>query len=289
MLLSISYDIARIREKDDLLRVINSRLKSLFHFTHCGISIINQEQGTYTPFLFDPASKEALDPRLIPSYKHGFPIQNTIIAQVLQAEQPVVFDLDEIITLGTAPVYVKINQALGIKVMVSVALQNEKGCFGFFSLFSDVKEGFNKNQLNIIQAVSNQISIAVANILANEAILASEREKSMVLSFGKDITTCLNKNDFLDIVHQKMKTLFSYKELVISLLNEDGKTHSAYLYNLTEESKRHPDYSKKVSRKKYIIEDGVYDLVLKAERTDCARYGRVNAWAIRSSLYHLLL
>jgi formate hydrogenlyase transcriptional activator len=96
-----------------------------------------------------------------------------------------------------------------------------------------------------------------------------DREKeilltSVLLSLSTEITSCRNRNEFLDMIKQKLAKLFPYQEIVISLLNEDGKTHSAFLYNLTEESKKHPDYKER-SSEKYTLEDGIYPDILKAE------------------------
>lgn len=88
---------------------------------------------------------------------------------------------------------------------------------------------------------------------------------SILLSLSKEITSCRTRNEFLDVVKQKLYKVFPYKEMVISLLNEDGQTHSAFLYNLTEESQNHPDYHER-ALEKYILEDGIYPEVLKSDR-----------------------
>lgn len=106
------------------------------------------------------------------------------------------------------------------------------------------------------------------NSVSNKGLLRqlkdSEKENNILLSLGKDITSCRNKNDFLDVVHGIFRKFFPFKELVISLVNPDKKTHSAYLYNLTENSKSHRDYMAR-AKEKYVIEDGVYDTVLLSE------------------------
>lgn len=91
-----------------------------------------------------------------------------------------------------------------------------------------------------------------------------EKENNILLSLGNDITSCRNKNDFLDVVHRIFRKLFPFKELAISLVNADKKTHSAYLYNLTDGSKNHKDYAAR-AKEKYIIEDGIYDAVLASK------------------------
>ncbi len=88
---------------------------------------------------------------------------------------------------------------------------------------------------------------------------------SILLSLSKEITSCRNRNEFLDIIKQKLLKIFPYREMVVSLLNEDGDTHSAFLYDLTKESRNHPDYKER-ALEKYILEDGIYPEVLNSDR-----------------------
>jgi hypothetical protein len=53
ILLALSDDITRVREKNDLIKVFSSRLKSYFEFTHAVISLIDEENKVYFPFLLD--------------------------------------------------------------------------------------------------------------------------------------------------------------------------------------------------------------------------------------------
>lgn len=53
ILLELSDDITRIREKNDLIILFSLRIKKLFYFTHTIVTLIDYEAETYTPFLLD--------------------------------------------------------------------------------------------------------------------------------------------------------------------------------------------------------------------------------------------
>lgn len=95
-------------------------------------------------------------------------------------------------------------------------------------------------------------------------LLKREKEQSFLLSISQDIIKCRDRNEFLDIVKLKLSALFEFKEVVISLLNDDGLTHSAFLHNLSESAQNHPDFDER-STQKYVIEDGIYNLILNSE------------------------
>jgi hypothetical protein len=52
----------------------------------------------------------------------------------------------------------------------------------------------------LVQGISMQLSVALANILAGEHIAELEREQSMMLSISNDIATTRDKKDLLDVL-----------------------------------------------------------------------------------------
>jgi formate hydrogenlyase transcriptional activator len=169
-LLSISYDIARVRRKEDLLHVINNRLKSLFSCTHCGIGIVNKETGAVEAFLVDPASVVAREEGFTSLLKDVNLNEDNVLTEALNANGVLIFELEKENKQGRLPVFIKNNLLQGIIEMISVPLRNESGAFGLLCLFSEEKNSFNNQYFNIIEGVGSQISIAVANIMAYEKI-----------------------------------------------------------------------------------------------------------------------
>ncbi|RFM26471.1 sigma-54-dependent Fis family transcriptional regulator [Deminuibacter soli] len=265
ILLSISYDIARIREKKDLIDVINTRLKSLFNFNHCGIGLVDKEHQTYTAFLLDPNSPNYHEPALQRDLKKGFPVNDGIVNIALESEQALVLNIEELARNSQSPSYIHLNNAKGIREMVCMALRNEQGSFGLFFLFAQVTGSFTENNLGIIQAVGNQISIAVSNIRATEEVIEREQEKSLLLSIGKDISINMHRDRFISIVLQKLRNLFPLKEFVIAISPDNNQTHHGYLYHLTQESKEAMSQLQQTAPR-FDFNDGVYNVVLASER-----------------------
>src|SRR5262249_4787198 len=171
VLLALSNDIANTRNKKDLLQVINGKLKTLFYFTHSVIGVIDNDKRTYSGFILDPDSKSSHHPDYEQiGIKTPYPINDGVVDIALQSPSPVVFDLDRLNDEMEMPRYLKLNRSMGIKEVVMVALRKDEENIGVLALFSDCKDVFNNNNLGIIQGISNQLSIAVANCIANEKI-----------------------------------------------------------------------------------------------------------------------
>src|SRR3954468_5685770 len=52
-ILSLSNEIAALRNREDLFEVVNSKLKRLFSITEFGIAQINEDDKTYSAFILD--------------------------------------------------------------------------------------------------------------------------------------------------------------------------------------------------------------------------------------------
>jgi transcriptional regulator with GAF, ATPase, and Fis domain len=257
LLLSLADDIALIRSKDDLLALINGRLKELLPFHHSGVGLINAD-GTYSALLID-SSEINMSPKEQETYlKGGYPINN-VVFEVMKSNEPVVFDLGELVARGDAPLLTQRNYEAGMKEMVIVALRREDKNIGFFGLFEQNKNHFSKNYLSILKSLSNQISIAVANILANEEIIVRENEKTMLLTLSNDISACRKYEDVQNILSTKLRKYFRNSEITFCLNNPDNLTHHCYAAIMHDETIKHPDLARGLAMK-YFINDGIFNV-----------------------------
>ena len=235
ILLSLGDDISHARDKNDLLQVINSRMKNLFSFTHSAVGIIDQGKNTYTSFILDPQSKSKGHPEYDQYEKVDFPIDDGIVDKVISVEEPIVFDLDELSKSGGVPGYVTINHDLGIKEMVVVGLRIKSQPIGFLMLFADRKNGFDSNQLSLLKGIAAQVSTAVSNIMANEDIEKREREKAVLLSFSNGLATARDEKGLAAIIKLYFRNLLLIREYLITIPNYDHRTYRYFLHELPTE------------------------------------------------------
>lgn len=53
ILLALSDDLTKVRDKNDLIILFKQRIKGLFHITHSIVTLIDYKEETYIPFLLD--------------------------------------------------------------------------------------------------------------------------------------------------------------------------------------------------------------------------------------------
>lgn len=264
ILLTLSYEMAKIRDKNALLTLMNTRLKKLFYFKHSSIIAFSEDRETFSAYLLDPESKARLHHDYGTMTTDHYSVHDEIIRKVVSQDEPVVFDLEEMAVSGKVPSYLRVLCEVGLKEMVVVPLQGDKQLFGLLNFFTDIKGLFDPNCLNIIKSVASQIAIAVSNIAGNEGIRVREQEKETLLSISYEMAKIRDRNELLTLINTKLKNLFYFTHSSISAINEDRETFIVYLTDPESRSRRHPDYHNLVNTP-YPIKDGVFETFLQSD------------------------
>src|SRR3982751_6727852 len=97
LLLELSNDITRVRDKNDLLTLFKQRIKGLFHITHTIVTLIDHKDETYTAFLLDnDGSPIRSHKRYDEMVMSRFPLNEPFIQAVLNADGPISFVLADV-------------------------------------------------------------------------------------------------------------------------------------------------------------------------------------------------
>jgi formate hydrogenlyase transcriptional activator len=177
ILLSLSSDIAAVRNKDDLFRVIDSKLKELFAVKGFGISIINEDRQTYKPFIVGVDESISNHPDFNAIINQTYSITDGIFDKVIHSKEPVALIVDKLLQNESVPSYVLFWKNSGIEFVAGVALSVGEITIGGLFFHLD-PASFGNIRSNLLTGVCAQISIALSNILANEKIAQQLEEIS---------------------------------------------------------------------------------------------------------------
>ncbi|WP_431209921.1 sigma-54 interaction domain-containing protein [Puia sp. P3] len=134
------------------------------------ICILNDDKKTVRTFILDPHSpnqKHANYPRLTQGI---FPIDDSLLNVALHADSPVLFDAEMLVKESKGSLCVQINYECGTREFLFVSLRNGQDRMGFLMMCSKAPNDIDRQKLHIIQGIASQLSVAVANILANEEL-----------------------------------------------------------------------------------------------------------------------
>ncbi|OQP47466.1 Fis family transcriptional regulator [Niastella yeongjuensis] len=264
ILLDLGNDIARVREKNDLITLFSKRIKSFFYFTHTIVTLIESKDETYTPFLLDHEHSPIRDHnRYGEMVAAHFSLNDPFIQAVLAADGPISFLLEDIMDKPQSPSFLKVNYERGVREILMTTLRNEEKPVGFIHIYTDRTEGFSLEFRDTIKGITPQLASAVANIIKNEEILNKEREKSFLLEFSSEIAAVRTKEDLALAVHTGLSKLNALRGYVIRKINEDGETLSTYIYDPGIANFDDPEWVA-VTTARFPLYDGLQNRVLES-------------------------
>ncbi|HTE27760.1 sigma-54-dependent Fis family transcriptional regulator [Flavitalea sp.] len=263
LLLSLSNDIGALRSRSDLYNIFNTKLKQLFSINEFGIAQINEDRQTYSAFVLDLEYKSKNQPDLLEITTGRYHISDPVFSMIVNAEGPVLFQVNELAETPGIPGYVGFWKRAGIQQVLCVPLRVGGTLIGSAHFHIDTHPAINVKSL-LLKGVCAQLAVAVSNILANEEIAKREEEKTVLLSLSNEIATLNSREDLFQVVNTKIKKLLSVEEFGIAQIDEGGDTYSAFVLEFTDERRRSPNFNQ-VTSGKYSTKDPIFRKVMNGE------------------------
>lgn len=166
VLLSFSNDLSAARDKEELSRIIHERLSELFlydDFVICTVDEAQKMHKTFFHFFREKPKDYELYNRVI---NESYPVEDGFYNLVLASKEIIRFDL----TKMELPQYIQYHYNDGIREVIAIALHNQKRKVGTFFLLLKNPDTFTPQALRLLQGLSYQLAITIANIIANEQI-----------------------------------------------------------------------------------------------------------------------
>ncbi|MGN8070938.1 sigma 54-interacting transcriptional regulator [Mucilaginibacter sp. 22184] len=265
ILLTISNNMAAIRNKRDLLNTVQDRLKNLFSFSHAVTAIADEELQVYRSLVVDPVSRSKNDPDFQRIVYADYSLNHPLIKIVLRSPEPVLFKVDELVQNKDVPEWIAMNHRVGIREMVIAPLLNGKKLIGFFILFSDQVNQLREKEIRLIQGISWQLSVAVGNILANEDIVMRDEEKATLLELSKNFAVIRNKDELHNIINLKLKKVLPISHVITFNITEDNKWYTVFSLDPNSASKNHKDYAV-ITSSRYPVKGDLVEKIIASDR-----------------------
>jgi len=263
VLLSLSNYMAQARKKNDLEQVMRRELKKIFYFSHSSIVLFSNDKKTYQNFVGDDRIEKEDNIFDVNAQNSNYPFDFNSCS-ILRASGPILLDLYNLEQSGQLPDILRSHYESGIRQSISVGLRNEGEIFGILTFYSDKKESFCDNHIEIINGVGSQIAIAVANIIANENIERNEKDTQILLTLSADMDKVKDRNDLLHIVKSKLTELISFADVAITLYNAESKTFQVFAHQVMDKRENHPKFQSVISPS-YPVYDGIHEVALQAD------------------------
>lgn len=264
LLLAISNELSAVRSNTDLLHLINHSLNNILHFNHAVITLNDHVQQSYIAYIYDHNAPISHHPDYNRHILHAFPMQDAVMTPVNQSNDPVVFDVDQLMDNTASPAWLRMSHDGGIHEALVVRLATTEQPLGAFIILADQHGRFRAQHIQFIKKIAYQLSNVLANLVSNREIRQQEYEKSTLLSISNKMAAIRSKNDLLEMLEEKLKKLMPISHTLTSRFSKDGKRYFAYILDPRSPCRGHKNYNDLVQSKP--TTEGLIDLVLLTEQ-----------------------
>ncbi|MBC9911992.1 sigma 54-interacting transcriptional regulator [Chitinophaga varians] len=169
-LLCFSKAIAAARHRADLWEIVNEQLLENIGASYYTLCLINEDAHTHSPFLYSAENKIKTVTGENPVMHRQHPMYDGIFDKAIDTEEPVVFDMQQLVRRKDMPTYVIHWYNSGVKEMMLVRVCNGKEPKGVLYLYAKKTGVFTKGRFSFFTAIADQLGTGISNILANEKI-----------------------------------------------------------------------------------------------------------------------
>lgn len=189
-LLEFSRDITRVRTKQDLQTAITTVLDKTMNTQLAMIRVIDDDGVHMSAFMFNPGLFGKQKETYAKLQSNKITVDENYTARVFASQEGIMFNVEEELRSGTD--YAKLWKSTGLRNMYALPLRVGNRNIGTIWMLANRLSPF------LLQGICNQISLAVANIQANEKLLAYKKQLEV-------------ENDYLK---EQIKTIYNFGEIV---------------------------------------------------------------------------
>ncbi len=232
-LLNISEVIAQVKDKESLLKLIIDKIQPIFKFHDVGVFVVNEAENYHVDWavempIINP-SKEVN--QLIKKEQHGERITHKgsavewTLSHISSLGTPTIQDYENLLNQFPGYPQFKVIRESGYRECMVAPLRSGGGTIGMFCINSLEKSFFDATQFDLFQAITDQLAVAISNILANEEVVQEKRFKETLLSISEVIAKVNDRESLLQLIIERIKPIFQFHDVGLFVVNEAENYH----------------------------------------------------------------
>lgn len=224
-LLDFSNDISSVRTKEDLAKAVSVALNKLNPLRGYIISRINDDGISMSAYIHDPFMSAEDDELLCDVMTANWPVNDGLQNRVIESYIPLLFSVDREIGRGIRSEYLLFWKKKGYRTMVGIPLRIAETNLGILWL------GIDEINIQLLQGICNQISVALANIIANEEVDRKQQEQGFLLDFSNDIAKVKTKPDLEAAIFKVLDKTLHTKLAMVQVIADDAFHLDPFMYD----------------------------------------------------------
>ncbi|WKN44830.1 sigma 54-interacting transcriptional regulator [Tunicatimonas pelagia] len=222
-LLTISQAITEVKDRKQLLKTIYERIRPIFPYDSYGLFVLTEDKQYH----YELVDAEVMDddPTMMAIEQqygahHRYEHAGSNVEHWMQAG-PGLFRLADHMNHPQA----SIAYQLGWRRLIAGPLTYGGEAIGMLCFASEQEDFYTEQHLPMFEAISEQVSVAAANVLANERVLAQKQRIEQLLTISQAITEVQDRKQLLKTIYERIQPIFPYDSYGLFVLTEDKQHH----------------------------------------------------------------
>ena len=214
-LVAIHSAIASISNKEELFKIIIDQIKPVIGFDDDSVVIAYDRAGNYYP-LFEKDEQKYENEFYKTQCGLDAKSNDPAVCEISSLDCPTLFLINDM--LEKYPGHPKLEQTKknGYAQAFVGPLKFQGETLGTFIVHAK-SEKFSQEDFEMFSAVTDLLALAVRNILHLEEIRHQKLEKEVLLNIGETIASIRDKEELMQVIHEKLQPIFGGSEISTNL------------------------------------------------------------------------
>ncbi len=209
----ISLVLTKSLNLDEVYNMTLDKIMKIFRASIVSVYLIEDEKTQLSGYIGKLTKSEARE------IKH-IDLSRSVIRDVFRAEGPVTIAKDLIKYPNVSPKWIPVIEKYKLQASVVIPLTIQKNVLGALSIDFDHRREITKQEMHLLQLISNQLSAAIENIRLYKNLQARVNDLTILASLGNIYASSLDINEIAERVLDRIKELRHPDVLSISLFEK---------------------------------------------------------------------
>ncbi|MFS4418583.1 sigma 54-interacting transcriptional regulator [Maribacter sp. 2307ULW6-5] len=226
-LLTISESIVTVDSANELISEVLAKVKTVFPYDDAGLFVYDLKNQLEKDLVVDYGRITAPADRIAAGGVVGWMPLNE--ASLYFAEKgPLRSKVSELFKRFKHPHFEFLTQE-GFQEIIGGPLKNGNNLIGMLCFWSKNKRGYDDKQLSFFKLISDQIGVALGNVLAKEELIVRQKRIEDLLKISTAASNIQSRRELLKVIFETIKPLFPFDSAGLFLIDAENDAHNEIL------------------------------------------------------------
>ncbi|MBP2833777.1 sigma 54-interacting transcriptional regulator [Aquimarina sp. U1-2] len=210
-LLGISEALVNVSQRDQLFHIITEKIGQLLPMDDLAIVIVNEDKTQWKDISIDRGlNPDAISKELKASGFDQWQEMNHLIEHFISSTE--VMNISDYHQYHFPKEFLQILEEDGLIEYIHTPLRLAGNAYGALIFDSKTTGRYSEKDFPLFQAIADQLSVAVSNVLANEQLLEEKQKTENLLAITESIANITTGPELIKAIFNKLRKVFPFDD-----------------------------------------------------------------------------